>query len=256
MFQGQTAMMNKILIPILMIRFFIFVANSLFWSIMTLFLAWLRFIGIDMDTYIIRAWGKTSSFIYGVKRLRIGKPKEVGVYVAPHSSFWDIIILSSELPGFLVSKAEVVKWPAVGIAAKATRTIFIDRSKGTKALKHMLNSAQKLFKAGKSLILFPEGTRMYEHMGRFKKGAFYVSFNAKKPIIPVILHYIPKDNMIFRKKRDFISELFLQSMTRKNSIRIEYLAPVYPDKFESVTELKDYVKDLMVKRYKEIEQNL
>ena len=254
MFQEQVVMMNKILLPFLIIRFFLFIINSIIIIGLLLFVfMWLRLFNIDIDVYVAKIWGKISTFIYGIKRIRIGKPTEVGIYVAPHSSFWDIIILGSELSGFFVSKAEVIKWPLIGLAAKTTRTIFINREKGTKALKKMLSASEKIFKDNKSIILFPEGTRSYDHLKRFKKGAFYLSFTTGKPIIPVVLNYLPKDNFIFKKKKDFISELFLQSLTRKNSVRIEYLPPIFPKNFESIVALKDYTYKIIEEKYKQIE---
>ncbi len=49
-----------------------------------------------------------------------------------------------------------------------------------------MKEAAALLEQGKSVIVFPEGTRSKgERMGEFKPGAFKMAFSAKAPIVPV-----------------------------------------------------------------------
>ena len=246
--------MTKIIRSILIIRFLFLCINTLFFTVLALLFFWSRYTDLNIDYYLMNAWGKSSTFIYGIRRSRTDESKEkgfVGVYIAPHSSFWDIIILGSELRGFFVSKAEVVKWPVIGLGAKFVRTVFIDREKGISALKSMEIASQKIFNSGNSLIVFPEGTRSYEHMQPLKAGPFYISFTTGRPIKPVIITYHPRESVVPRKKGNFIKELLLQSMNVSNTVaRINILPSIDPKAFKSIDELKKHVFTVMDDKYK------
>ena len=78
------------------------------------------------------------------------------LFVANHTSYLDIVILGSLVPGSFVAKAEIAGWPFFGFLAKLQRTVFIDR-RGSKAADHRDEIGARLA-AGDDLILFPEGT--------------------------------------------------------------------------------------------------
>ncbi|MEI6093056.1 MAG: lysophospholipid acyltransferase family protein [bacterium] len=246
--------MNKIFRVFFIIRFFLLFLNTLLFTLLALLFFWSRYTSLNIDYYLMKTWGLSSTLIYGIKRKRILSDDEndfVGVYVAPHSSFWDIIILGSELKGFFVSKAEVLKWPVIGLGARFVRTVFIDREKGVSALRSMERSAEKTFNRGNSLIVFPEGTRSYDHMQHLKSGPFHVSFSTGKPIKPVIISYHPRQNVVPRIKGNFIKELFQQSMIIKDTFVIIHTLPrIEPKGFKSVDELKKHVLQVMDENYK------
>jgi lyso-ornithine lipid O-acyltransferase len=78
------------------------------------------------------------------------------LFVCNHSSYLDISILGSIVPGSFVAKTEVADWPFFGFLAKLQRTVFIDRRRNT---THRQREGLALrLKAGDNLILFPEGT--------------------------------------------------------------------------------------------------
>lgn len=78
------------------------------------------------------------------------------LFVCNHSSYLDISVLASLIPGSFVAKSEVATWPLFGVLAKLQRTVFIDR-RGPQAAKHRDDMLARL-QHGDSLILFPEGT--------------------------------------------------------------------------------------------------
>lgn len=78
------------------------------------------------------------------------------LFVANHTSYLDIVVLGSLVPGSFVAKAEIANWPFFGLLAKLQRTVFIDR-RGSKAADHRDEIGARL-EAGDDLILFPEGT--------------------------------------------------------------------------------------------------
>lgn len=78
------------------------------------------------------------------------------LFVSNHSSYMDITILGSIIPGSFVAKAEIAGWPFFGLLAKLQRSVFVDR-RGPKAGEHRDELVRRL-QAGDWLILFPEGT--------------------------------------------------------------------------------------------------
>lgn len=205
--------------------------------------------------FFIRMWGYFCIKFFGFKVVVKNVEKDVlGFYVAPHSSFWDIIILSYFIDGFFISKAEVKKWPLVGFGAKLINTVFIEREKGSSALLALCKGAKKVLEDYKySIIVFPEGTRTPKHMSTFKDGVFYASKNINYPIIPVILYYKPESMFYSFKKKNFIKEILGQAWAlERPQVYVEYLEPVYPSKFETVDEYKKYVHELMSSRFKQV----
>lgn len=78
------------------------------------------------------------------------------MFVCNHTSYVDITVLASIIPGSFVAKAEIAGWPFFGMLAKLQRTVFIDR-RGSRAAEHR-DDIMKRLAAGDRLILFPEGT--------------------------------------------------------------------------------------------------
>ncbi len=78
------------------------------------------------------------------------------MFVSNHSSYFDIPVLGAVVPAPFVAKSEVAKWPLIGFMAKLQGSIFVERKKGRSG--DQKSFLADMFKANKSLILFPEGT--------------------------------------------------------------------------------------------------
>ncbi len=84
-----------------------------------------------------------------------------------------------------VVKQELFKIPLFTLAMKRTSYIPIDRRGEKAALRSLMTAAERL-KAGKSLVIFPEGTRSPDgKLRRFKIGAFILAMRTGVPIVPV-----------------------------------------------------------------------
>lgn len=79
------------------------------------------------------------------------------LFVSNHSSYLDITVLGSQIPGSFVAKSEVGSWPFFGLLARLQRTVFVERKARTSVDKQRDDIGSRL-DAGDSLILFPEGT--------------------------------------------------------------------------------------------------
>lgn len=139
--------------------------------------------------------------IHGVEKLDFSEPR---IYVANHSSYMDIPCLFVGLPVnlYFIAKEEVKKIPFVGLFMMATKMIFLNRKNRQKAISSM-NSAAELIKKGKSVLVFPEGTRSRDgSVKSFKKGVFALAYNNGLPVVPVLLEganqVMPADSWLVR----------------------------------------------------------
>ena len=78
------------------------------------------------------------------------------LFVGNHSSYLDIMILSTIIDGCFIAKAEIAQWPLFGWLSKLQRTVFIERRSPQTARQR--DEIGKRLDAGDRLILFPEGT--------------------------------------------------------------------------------------------------
>ncbi len=106
---------------------------------------------------IVQAACKASLFVMGFTVTVHGTPmRHRGAIVCNHSSWLDIFTLNAASRVFFVSKAEVSAWPVIGLIARSTGTVFIER-RSSHAKKHKTQFEERLM-SGDRLLFFPEGT--------------------------------------------------------------------------------------------------
>jgi 1-acyl-sn-glycerol-3-phosphate acyltransferase len=91
-----------------------------------------------------------------------GLPKGGGFILASkHQSTWETIFLRGYLPGHQVwvLKQELLAIPFFGYALRKTGQIAIDRKAGKQALRQLVEAGNQALSQGKTLVIFPEGTR-------------------------------------------------------------------------------------------------
>jgi 1-acyl-sn-glycerol-3-phosphate acyltransferase len=120
-------------------------------------------------------------------------PEHVGprLVVANHRSPFDIGILLSIFGGHALSRADLARWPVIGIAAQRAGTIFVEREKAESGASAIRVIRKKLL-AGASILVFPEGSTFAGDQVRpFKPGAFTALRGLDAQIVPVGLAYDP-----------------------------------------------------------------
>lgn len=106
---------------------------------------------------LVQAACRLTLVVMGLRISKIGKAMQMpGGVVANHSTWLDIFVLNGVQKVLFVSKAEVAKWPLIGMIARSVGTVFIER-KQSDALKHR-DTFQERLGAGHRLLFFPEGT--------------------------------------------------------------------------------------------------
>ena len=123
-------------------------------------------------------------------------PEGPCILMSNHQSNFDILSLIAALPGriYWIAKKELFDIPVFGPSIRRGGYIPLDRSDGRKALQSMENAAA-IIREGKSVVMFPEGTRSRD--GRllpFKRGGFMLAVRAGVPVIPVTINGSGKVN--------------------------------------------------------------
>jgi 1-acyl-sn-glycerol-3-phosphate acyltransferase len=140
-----------------------------------------------------RWWSSTVLFVVGIKvrvhGMENATPGATQIFASNHVSWFDVPALASTLPNNrFVAKAELFKVPVFGRAMRAVGMIEIQRE-NRKAAFGAYEVAAERIKGGKSVVVFPEGTRGTAYPLRpFKKGPFVLAIAAGVPIVPIILH--------------------------------------------------------------------
>jgi 1-acyl-sn-glycerol-3-phosphate acyltransferase len=116
-------------------------------------------------------------------------PRPGTLLVSNHVSWIDVLALHAVAPVRLVAKNEVGSWPGVGLLAKVTGTIFINREQ-PKSLPRTVDEVAAALRAGGTVALFPEGTTFCgNERGRFRPALFQSAIDAGAPVLPVSIGY-------------------------------------------------------------------
>ena len=93
----------------------------------------------------------------GLKRRATGAPMAgPGAVLANHVSWLDIFVLNASARVMFVAKAEVRGWPGIGVLARGTGTVFVNRQRAQAKLQERMLGER--LAAGHRLMIFPEGT--------------------------------------------------------------------------------------------------
>ncbi len=107
----------------------------------------------------LKAWSRAVCALMGVEVEVVGEPPAAGAWLAVsnHLGYADIPVLGSVLPGTFVSKAEVGRWPAIGLLSRLAGTVFVDRG-NRGASQEFVRKVNRRISAGETVLVFPEGT--------------------------------------------------------------------------------------------------
>lgn len=110
------------------------------------------------------------------------------IFVSNHASYLDPLILGTALPCSkwfsYLAKKEIFEKPLAGWYLKQIHTLPLNREGDVAAMKAVV----KLVKSGKSLVLFPEGTRSKgAEIRPAKPGVGFIVAKANVPVLPAYI---------------------------------------------------------------------
>ncbi|MCY4336859.1 MAG: lysophospholipid acyltransferase family protein [Litoreibacter sp.] len=155
-----------------------------------------------LTPYITRFVCRTGLRVLGIRLKVTGKPmSQLGGVVANHASWLDIFSLNASDTLYFVSKAEVAKWPGIGLLARSVGTVFIRRDPNDAAQQKSL--FEQRLKAGHKLLFFPEGTSSDGRRVLPFKSTLFAAFFADELrqvsfIQPVSVSYIAPEGQSLR----------------------------------------------------------
>jgi len=149
--------------------------------------------GGEIDLRPARLWARICLSAAGIRVSYEGLEHGAGplprLFVANHQSNVDIWALVCALPisTKFVAKRSLFRVPFMGWAMRRAGFVPIDRDQRGSAIES-LRSAVARIHGGRSVVVFPEGTRSRD--GRllpFKKGPFHLALQAGVPVVPVAI---------------------------------------------------------------------
>lgn len=192
-------------------------------------------------------------FLAGTKVDYIGLenvPSDTPVlYIGNHRSYFDVVLTYPKVlrPTGYIAKKEIERVPLLNTWMRNLHCLFLDR-KDIKAGMQTILQAIDLIKNGKSVCIFPEGTRSKEEgvLLPFNEGSFKIAVKTGCPIVPMT---IVNSAGIFENQFPFI---------KKAHVIIEYGKPVYAKDLpkEQQKHLGTYFQGLIQETHQKNIQNL
>jgi 1-acyl-sn-glycerol-3-phosphate acyltransferase len=200
------------------------------------------------------AWSHSSALLVikllGIRLKVTDQPPRQGLVVSNHLGYLDILAYYAAMPSFLVSKAEIGRWPFFGTLARAAGTLFIDRANRASAQAVSAQIGERL-QGGIPVLFFPEGTSTDgSQVLRFHSRLFEPAIATGTPITAAAIRYFPANGAPERALCWFGDDLFLPHILRTLaapdcSVRVHFGEPrVYADRRDAASQTQAEVTAL------------
>lgn len=143
------------------------------------------------------------------------------LFIGNHQSSLDPFLLvdAIEVPVSAVAKEELNKIPVIGSWFRLLQGIGFDRSSIKDGVR-MIKDVTQTLKNGRSMIIFPEGTRSNSNqLLEFKAGALKAAYNAQVPIVPFV----------------FVNSQTILDAGKKAPVYIKFLDPIPYEVYQNET---------------------
>lgn len=109
------------------------------------------------------------------------------IVAAKHMSLLEIVVLSHVVPNaFFICKREIMWLPIYGWAFWRMGLLPVNRSRGKTNLKKLEHDVAKKIMDGRTLVIFPEGTRVKPGARQpLRRGLLFLAHELRLPILPV-----------------------------------------------------------------------
>jgi len=201
---------------------------------------------------LIRYWSGSLLFVFGVRCKAHGTEHapQAGscVILSTHRSNLDAPCLITHMPlafSFVIKRV-LMRIPIFGWGVHGARYVSIERTNRVDALSGLARACD-LLRKGRSILLFPEGTRSPDdHMLPLKKGGIVLAIQAQVPILPVA---VGGTRALMPKGRWHIDR-------GRTALRIGQPIPTAGLTYEDRDRLNARVSEVLTGLYDEVRQDL
>jgi 1-acyl-sn-glycerol-3-phosphate acyltransferase len=175
-------------------------------------LAWARF-WIEFVLWWLRLTCRLTHRLVGLENL----PKGPVIIACKHQSSWETLAFTKLFPdAAIVLKRELLFIPIIGWAMARAGNIAVARGDGAQALRGLVHQAKAAIAEGRSILIFPEGTRVAVGVEKpYHVGAAALYRQLGVPVVPVALN-----SGLFWGRRKFVK--------RPGRITVEVMEPIAP----------------------------
>lgn len=164
------------------------------------------------------------------------------ILIANHPSALEDFGIPALFDIYPLAKEGVRDWFLLGRISDYAGTIYVNRDQ-PESRQIALQSLIEATRAGKNLVIFPEGgckgRRIYK---KFKKGAFDISLQTGVPIVPVYLQYIDEETFEW-SGQTLIEKLWQIFKANNNQANYYVQDAVFPDKFNDAESFAGYLHE-------------
>jgi len=175
-------------------------------------LAWAR-LWIVFVLWWLRVTCRLDHRLTGLENL----PRGPVIIACKHQSSWETLAFTLLFPGTaIVLKRELLFIPIVGWAMARCGNIAVARGDGASALRGLVKQARKAIAEGRSVAIFPEGTRVAPGQSKpYQVGTAALYRQLGVPVVPMALN-----SGVFWGRRKFVK--------RPGTITLEVLPSIAP----------------------------
>ena len=170
-------------------------------------------------------------------------PDEPVIFAAKHQSAWDtMFFLWLNQENAYIMKGELNKIPFWKWYMNKSQHVVVDRSGAASAMRKMVTDSQHILSDGRSIVIFPEGTRSAPgSANKYHPGVAALYMQTERKVIPVALN-----TGLFWGRRQFLK--------KPGKMTVEFLPPIEPglDRKTFMTQLETGIEEATRRLEKEV----
>ncbi len=147
-------------------------------------------LGTRARIWVKRSWARGVAWLLGVRTETVGHAPQAPFFlVCNHLSYLDIVVLLTLADCVFVAKSDVARWPVIGLLARTSGTLFVDRERKAD-LRRAIAEVERTLAEDVGVVVFPEGTSTAgSEVLHFKPSIFEVPARTGRPVWCASLSY-------------------------------------------------------------------
>lgn len=185
----------------------------------------------SLSEFMLNWWTRMVCRIFGI-RVRVHGQAEPGpvLVVANHISWIDILVLHSAAAMGFVSKAEIARWPFIGMLARISGTVFHERGSRDSS-SHVADALISRLREGGRVAVFPEGgIKPGDSVKYFHARMFKAAVEAPCAVQPAMIRYMRDGRrdagISFRDNEHFMANFIRLLGHPATTCELQFLEPI------------------------------